>query len=400
MNDSLITSCNLCSIPFLGSTDSTRLQMASKQLNQTLTHANCEVPKVIGSNFRYLTDNSTLFKLHAPSDGVVQYQNNEIMIVVYSTSSGDVMETYNTPNIKQCSGLYSTALRYRREIGPFKQGDIIYEYDSFNFGLPSYGYNSWSAYVPFFGLNHEDSLVVSESFCERACSTKSEHITIPIYTHSLFKNIYPNSPYGFIPEVGQEINGNTLAMSSVSTKKNIYQTLKHMSIVDFTSLVNNKLYFKSSAIPCRVKNGKVIDIKIHKASKQPLLDKQLNQVLRDLSDQYLSYARTIASDLKLKYNNNHFVSGILMSNYMIGKKGFNRLDFNTQDLAYVVEVTVAKESSSTIGDKFANRYANKGVVSLVLPDELRPIAMDSNMPIDVLVGPISVFARMEICALY
>jgi len=395
MSNGLYTSCNLCSIPFLGHTDSTRLQMSSKQLNQTLTHSNCEVPKIIGSDFRHLTDSSTLFKLNAVSDGVIQYQNNEIMIVVYSTSNGDVMETYDTPNVRTCSGLYSTTLRYRREVGPFKRGDILYEYDSFNFGLPSYGYNTWTAYVPFFGYNHEDAIVVSESFCERACSTKSEQIVIPIYTHTLFKNIYPNSCYGFIPEIGQEINGNTLAMSSVSTKKNILQTLKQMNIADFTSFVNNKLYFKSTPIPCRIKNGKVIDIRIHKATNLPLLDKKLHTTLHDLNDDYTSHVRTIASDLKSKYNNYHFINGLLVSNYMIAKRDFKRLDFSTQDLAYVIEITVAKESTTTIGDKLANRYANKGVISLVLPDELRPIGIESKKPIDMLVGPISVIARMN-----
>ena len=139
MANKLFTSCNLCSIPFLGHTDSTRLQMSSKQLNQTLTHPNCEVPKVIGADFRHLTNNSMLFKLEAPCDGTIQYQNNEIMVVLYNHADGDTLKTYETPVVRMCSGLYSTTLRYRRELGPFKKGAMLYEYDTFNFGLPTYG---------------------------------------------------------------------------------------------------------------------------------------------------------------------------------------------------------------------------------------------------------------------
>jgi len=394
MDNKLYTSCNLCSIPFLGSTDSTRLQMAAKQLNQALTHINCDVPKVIGSEFRHLTNNSTLFKLQASSDGVIQYQNDEIMIVVYDVGR-DVVEIYETPNIRVCSGLYSTILRYRKELGPFKRGDILYEYDSFNYGLPTYGYNAWTAYVPFFGLNHEDAIVVSESFCNKARATKSEKITIPIYAHSLFKNIYPNSTLGFIPDLGQMINGNTLAMASVTDNKNVIQMLKSMSIIDFTSLVNNRLYFKSNPIPCRIKNGKIIDIKIHKVSNCQLIDKQLQQVLEDESSQYMSKLKNIATDLQANYNNRNFIKSIIYSHYLIKKSNVTALDYNNQNLVYIVELVVAKENTTSLGDKLSNRYANKGIISLILPDELRPIAIHSQKPIDILVGPISVIARMN-----
>ena len=43
-----------------------------------------------------------------------------------------------------------------------------------------------------------------------------------------------------------------------------------------------------------------------------------------------------------------------------------------------------------------NRYANKGVVSLILPNELRPIAMKTKKPIDIIYNPFSVFSRMNL----
>ena len=152
MAEKLFTSCNLCSIPFLGHTDTTRLQMSSKQLVQALTNTSCEVPKVIGSNYRYLTTSSTLFRLVAPIGGRISYINDEIMIVIYHTIPEESIESYEVFPIRQCSSLYATKLRYKREVGPFEKGDILYEYDSFKNGIPTYGYNTWTAYMPFFGL--------------------------------------------------------------------------------------------------------------------------------------------------------------------------------------------------------------------------------------------------------
>ena len=43
--------------------------------------------------------------------------------------------------------------------------------------------------------------------------------------------------------------------------------------------------------------------------------------------------------------------------------------------------------------------ANKGIISLILPDELRPIAVQSNMPIDLVFNPFSVFSRMNLSQL-
>jgi len=40
--------------------------------------------------------------------------------------------------------------------------------------------------------------------------------------------------------------------------------------------------------------------------------------------------------------------------------------------------------------------AGKGVVSLIIPDELRPIALESNTPIDLLFNPFGVFSRMNL----
>jgi len=151
--EKLYTSCNLCSIPFISSTDSTRLQMSSKQLNQAITHPNCQVPKVIGSNYRYLSHNSNLYKAVAEYDGCVTFSEDTTMsIVYYSGNPKTSVQTFNTPPILQCTSYYSTRLWYRRPLGDFKAGQVLYEYDSFKNNIPVFGYNLWTAYMPFFGL--------------------------------------------------------------------------------------------------------------------------------------------------------------------------------------------------------------------------------------------------------
>ena len=395
MSEKLFTSCNLCSIPFLGHTDTTRLQMSSKQLVQSLTNTSCEIPKVIGSNFRYLTSGSTLFKLVAPVDGQISYTNDEIMIVMYNTKPKETIESYDVIPIRSCSSLYATKLRYKREIGQFKSGDILYEYDSFKNGIPTYGYNIWTSYMPFFGYNHEDAMVVSESVINKCRSTKSETIIIPIYAYSLFKQIYQDSPYGFIPDIGQKIDNNILTYrSSPKTSKNITHLLKSMNLSDFSSALNNELQFNSTPITSRIKNGTIVDIKVHAANRIPLIDKRIQSSVEDMYQRYYDKFSDVFNQIYYQHGKD-FANHIIMKHYVLLANSLNRLKYNIKDLSYLIEVKIAGENHSHFGDKMANRYAHKGVISLILPDELRPIAVKSKKPIDILIGPISVVSRMN-----
>lgn len=148
----MLTSTNLSVIPFLGNCDNARLQMSAKQLAQSLTHLNCEVPKIVGHDYHYLSDSSRRYKCTAPLPGEIIFADNEIMIVNYFIDNKRSLNVYEIPPILNTSSLFATQLRYKRNIGPFKNGDILYEYDCFHNNIPTYGYNVWTAYMSFFGL--------------------------------------------------------------------------------------------------------------------------------------------------------------------------------------------------------------------------------------------------------
>jgi DNA-directed RNA polymerase subunit beta len=60
-----------------------------------------------------------------------------------------------------------------------------------------------------------------------------------------------------------------------------------------------------------------------------------------------------------------------------------------------VEVEVAQLRKITAGDKLAGRHGNKGIVSLVLPEEEMPFMADGT-PVDIILNPISVTSRMNL----
>lgn len=125
--------------------------MAAKQLSQSLTHPNCEIPYVIGNKYNHLSDNSVLGLYRAKDSGTVYYYKDDIMIFHYENL--DKLETRVIPPIIKTHGIYGSRLRYSLKEGDrFQAGDTIYEYDCFRNGIPSTGYNIFTCFIPSFGL--------------------------------------------------------------------------------------------------------------------------------------------------------------------------------------------------------------------------------------------------------
>ena len=61
----------------------------------------------------------------------------------------------------------------------------------------------------------------------------------------------------------------------------------------------------------------------------------------------------------------------------------------------IVRVYIAQKRKISVGDKMAGRHGNKGVISLILPQEDMPYMADGT-PIDILLNPLGVPSRMNI----
>jgi DNA-directed RNA polymerase subunit beta len=412
----LITSVNLCGTPFQSNTDSTRLQMVSKQIQQTLTHVNCEIPYVIDQNYDKISKYSKTGIQFAKGSGSILFKNTEIIVVNYDHGG---LEIHEIPAIKKTHGVYATCLRNIMEQDTkFQKDDIIFEYDCFDHGIPSWGYNAFTAYDNFFGYNHEDALVISESFAEKTKSTMSEKIVLPIYEFTILDPIYNDvDDFVYFPNIGRSINKNILCQSFIpktrtdevfsitNIKNQVVKMLKNMSLSDYIKMNQTGTevsQFKKEVIKTKLKDAKISGIKIHKLKPGiKLLDKKLNNVLESIFNKYGNFIVDTYNDLNSVFDEN-FSKEILKKHYVYqydskrqSKSNLENL-INLKECVYILEFEIVREDSSTLGDKFSNLYAGKGVCSLVLPDELRPIAIESNEPIDVVFNPFSVYSRMNL----
>lgn len=405
-----ITSVNLSAIPFIGNCDSTRLQMASKQIGQSLSHINCDIPYVISSNYRDLANNSIMGLLIAKDDGQIIFKNSDLLIIYYYNLQK--IDIQYIPTIKECGSQFGSKLRTCLELNDeFKKNDVIFCYDCFRGKLPSFGYNAMTAYFPFAGYNYEDGLAVSENLMDKAIAQFTESVYIPIFEYTLLQPLYMDVDGSLIyfPNIGQSIKENVVAnkiqpkfnsisYNSSDLKNKVLELLKGMNISNLLNIHNNNLsIFSVDPIKSKVDNGKVINIKIHRLQDNvSLIDSKLQQILDTLYKLYCQQD-IIPSYQALQTSLNGDYARELVRKYIVYRDKnpiTNKKDYNNP--VYLIELQLYSEEKSKLGDKFCGRYANKGVVSLVIPEELRPTTVITKKPIDFIYNPFGVFSRMNL----
>lgn len=369
--------------------------MSSKQLAQALPSRNSTVPYVIGKDYQYLS--SKMFKHVAEYPGTVIYKNPDIMLVLFKPEHKDeFIETFKIPEFIATADKFAMELHYCIEVGDFEAGDLLFEYNSFRNGIYAAGYNINTAYMNFFGMTFEDSIVLSESAAKKMISHKMDKILIPIYSHTLIKpTTYPNSKYGFIPEIGQKINGKIIYSQYISKdNQNKENHLATLTLDNLIELLNDDYQYNIKHKFTKLENAVIRDIKIHKfKNSKTLLDSRLRNGLIALYDDYCLRCSKIFKDAVNIVGMDYATKNILYSHYLMNSHKQN-LNISIQDLLYVIELEFVKEYDIKVGDKLANNFANKGVVSCIIPDELMPVIESTGDRIDAVVGSLSVYSRM------
>lgn len=407
-----LTSVNLAGVPFCSSCDSTRLNMSSKQFSQSLTSKHSEIPYVISQEWRSLRDSSPTGIFIAPKNGEVLFNCNDLICVMYEDGTYDLKKV---PPIVKSISIYASTLRSSLPKGTkFQKGDIIYEYDSFRMGVPASGMNTWVAYIPFFGFTHEDSLTISESFAERDIHNYVETVYVPIFEHTILQKLYTNM-IGYLPDIGDKVKDGIVCswlipmesrvkkdcMDPQSVKTRVMSLLQNMNLSDLISMQANgcSAGFSLEAVKTRLENGVITGIKIHKLDNDArLVDQNLQKVLNLLYSRYCDVIVNIYNNL-LGYFPKEKINEIVKTHYCYTDKERVRGDIHFKDAAFLLEFEIQEEKCIHIGDKLSSRHASKGVVSLILPDELRPVTVETKQPIDYIYNPFGVFSRMNLSQL-
>lgn len=342
-----IISVTASCIPFLDHDDATRALMGANMQRQALPLLKTEAP-FVGTGVEYMAARDSGATVVAKADGVVEYADGK-KIVVKTVGGRDV---YTLMNFEGSNG--ATCYHQRPIV---KAGDkvtrdmIIADGPSTDKGELALGKNLVVAFMTYNGYNYEDAVILNErlvkddvytsvhieSYSIQCRDTKlgPEEITrdIPNVSEDARKNLDADG----IVRIGTEVHENDILVGKVTPK----------GMVELTS-------------------------------EEKLLHAIFGEKTREVRDTSLRVPHGgdgIVHDIKVytKKDNDELASGVSKE----------------------IRVYIVQKRKIQVGDKMAGRHGNKGVVSLVLPQEDMPYLPDGR-PVDIMLNPLGVPSRMNL----
>ena len=334
-------------IPFLEHDDATRALMGANMQRQALPLLTTEAP-FVGTGVEYVAarDSGAVVVSHA--EGVVDYVDAK-KIIVRNAKGTDTYElsTFERSNQGETAN-HKPIVRAGDKV---RRGQIIADGPSTDKGELALGKNMTIAFMTYNGYNFEDAVIMNERLVKEDVYT-SLHIE-DYETQCRDTKLGPEEITRDIPNVSEE------------ARKNL----------DENGIIK---------IGTEVKEG---DILVGKVTPKGMADltseeKLLHAIFGEKTREVRNSSLTVP----------HGGEGIVHDVKVYTKKDNDDLP---SGVSKVVRVYIIQKRKIQIGDKMSGRHGNKGVISLILPQEDMPYLPDGT-PIDIMLNPQGVPSRMNI----
>lgn len=335
-------------IPFLEHDDANRALMGSNMQRQAVPSIVPDIPLVgTGVEEKIAIDSGRVI-VAEESGEIFEVDANHIVV---KSSNGKKREYLLDKFIR--SNQYTTINQKPivKKGEKIKKGQVLADGPSTNNGVLALGQNLLVAFIPYFGSNFEDAIVLSERIAQQDRFTS-------IHIENYFCDVRDT-------KLGPEIT--TADMPNVSEEK-----LKNL---DENGIIR---------IGAEVKGGDILVGKISPkgekdlTAEEKLLQSIFGEKSRDVKDTslYLPHGK---------------------SGRVIGIKVFSRKKGDKLETGIIkrIQVEVAQLRKIRAGDKLAGRHGNKGVISKLFPVEDMPYLEDGT-PVDIVLNPLGVASRMNL----
>ena len=340
---SITTSC----IPFLNYDDANRTLMGSNMQRQAVPLLKSEAP-IVGTGVECVAAKYSGSTVVAKADGVVEYADAKKIIVKNAKGK----DTYYLANFEGNNAAACTNHIPLVHAGEkIKAGQVIADGPSTDHGELALGKNMTVAFMTYNGYNYEDAVILNERLVKDDVYT-SLHIEM-YEIECRDTKLGPEEITRDIPNVGEE------------ARKNL----------DSEGIVR---------IGTEVKEGDILVGKVTPKGVQELTSEE--KLLHAIFGEKTREVR----DTSLKVE--HGAAGIVHDVKVYTKENSDELPAG---VFKIIRVYIIQKRKIQVGDKMSGRHGNKGVISLVLPEEDMPYLPDGT-PVDVMLNPLGVPSRMNI----
>lgn len=347
VNPSQIFSANTSLIPFVNHNDAVRAMIATNQHRQGIPLIKSESP-LIGTGLEDDIVDNTHQIITAEGEGEVIYIDGKRIRVKYKKGGTKEYEliTFKKSNQKTIINQQPKVTLAQK----VKEGDILIEWSAVQKGEIAVGKNLKVAFMPWQGYNYEDAIVISSRLVK-----DNELTSIHIEEHEIEVSETKLGP----EETTNDIPGISLAK---------LQDLDENGIVRIGSVV---------------KWGDILVGKITPKSEGELTpeEKLIQAIFGDKSKSLKDTSLYLPAGTEGKV-----IDVVVLDS----KKGDNLLAGVRQK----IKVYVAQTRKIEVGDKLAAKHGNKGIISIVVPEEDMPYTEDG-VSVDIVLNPLGVISRMN-----
>ncbi|MEK7538784.1 MAG: DNA-directed RNA polymerase subunit beta [Patescibacteria group bacterium] len=335
-------------VPFLEHDNANRALMGSNMQKQAIPCVRLEAP-LVATGMEESAARDTGRLVIADANGTITHADAK-KIVLKDEKNKEY--TYNLVNFSRTNGF--TAFHQRPSVVPgdkVKKGDILADTSSSDQGQMALGQNALVAFMTWGGSNYEDAIILSERLVKNSKFTS-------IHMDEFVVNVRDT-------KLGPEIT--THDIPNVGEAK--LKDLDEDGIIRVGAEVH----------PGDILVGKITPKgEAELTSEERLLRSIFGEKARDVKD----------TSLRMEHGKRGRIVGV---------KVFSREKGDNLESGIIkrIHIEVAQVRNISVGDKLAGRHGNKGVISVILPEEDMPYMADGT-PIDVILTPLGVPSRMNL----
>jgi len=345
-------------IPFLEHDDANRALMGTNMQRQAVPLVAPEAPYVgTGLEAKVAMDSGLV--IIAPENGVIdEVDSSHIILKTDKDSprsiSGEAGKKYEFKLLKFAKSNQFTTLNQRPLVAKgekVKKGQPLADGPSTQNGELALGRNLLVAFMSFEGANFEDAIVISERMIK-------EDVLSSIYMEDYSTDVRET-------KLGPEVT--TYDIPNVA--------MERLNDLDSEGVVRLGAEVRSQ------------DILVGKIS--PKGESDLTAEERLLRAIFGEKSRDV-KDTSLRLD--HGKQGRVVDIKIFSRDAGDKLDVG---VIKKIQTSVAQLRKVQVGDKLAGRHGNKGVISVILPEEDLPFLPDGT-PVDLVLSPLGIISRMNL----
>jgi len=363
---SISSSC----IPFVESDDATRVLMASNMQRQAVPLLIPEAP-IVGTGMEYVIARDSAAVVTAKHDGEVVYVDASKVII----SDGKKKYHHHLSVFENSNQGTSTRHHPIVFVGDkVIKGDILADGSATDKGELALGKNVLVAFTTWYGYNFEDAVVISKRLVKDDVYTSVHVIEYTVECHDTKNG-------------SDEFTRDIPYTSELATSN-----LDENGIITIGTEVNEGDILVGKTTPY---------VKNELTSQQELVFALFNQKPRNVKDASLRVPNGISGIVqKVIHLKNTTSSGTKIRQKTKDEPQWRNVqvfeNFETKGtVREIIKVYLIQKRKIQEGDKMAGRHGNKGVVSIIVPEEDMPFLEDGT-PIDILLSPLGIPSRMNI----